>query len=215
VQWLQGIAFDILPIGASIFLAVTIVSIFVFLIAERDEQAKLFVLLFGLATLGAVSGVAGGGSRVGVVGDIIPAALGLAGGVSAYLFGVNQAKGLVASVCAAAFALALGFGYAAGAGNRSLSDVKEANIEFCRTLFSDSKTWADDKAFCRVVTSIGRECAWLFADGFSKIPELGSSTERKFQPVYDTIWNGMQARALALKGCDPVAGAPAQSAPTN
>lgn len=215
MQWLQSIAFDILPIGVSIFLAVTIVSVFVFLIAERDEQAKLFVLLFGLATLGAVSGVAGGGSRVGVVGDIIPAALGLAGGVSAYLFGVNQSKGLVASVCAAAFALALGFGYAAGAGNRSSSDVKEASVEFCRTLFSDSKTWADDKAFCRVVTSIGEECALLFADGFANIEEEGSSYEQKFNHVSNTIWNGMKERASALKDCGPIGEAPAQSAPTN
>jgi hypothetical protein len=71
---------------------------------------------------------------LGVVGDVIPAALALVGGVAAYLFGVDRSKGLVASFCAAAFALSLGIGYAAGAGNRCVTDNKAENGLLQRTL---------------------------------------------------------------------------------
>jgi len=48
-------------------------------------------ILLALALVGACAGTAGGMSRVGAVGSIVPAFLGLLGGLSIYLFGIDPA----------------------------------------------------------------------------------------------------------------------------
>lgn len=200
--WLQSVTIDLPMIAASAGISIVVVFLLTAAFTQREERSKIFVLIAGLAVLGAVSGVAGGTSRVGVVGDVIPAALGLVGGVSAYLFGVDRSKGLVASVCAAAFALSLGLGYAAGAGSRSEAEGKQARLDFCEKLLADAKIWADDRAFCRVVTVFGEECAWLLADGFSRVPEVGWTGGDKFRRTFSQIQGGFAERVRTVKDCE-------------
>lgn len=152
---LSSLTYDLPLIALSVILSVAIVGTVALLLSVKGERTNILVLIFGLATLGAVAGIAGGSSRVGVVGDVIPAALALVGGVTAYLFGVERSKGLIASFCAAAFALSLGIGYAAGAGNRSVTENKAENLAFCRALYREADLWGDDRAFCRVATIFG------------------------------------------------------------
>ncbi|SIQ43935.1 hypothetical protein SAMN05880590_104113 [Rhizobium sp. RU35A] len=199
--WLQSLTIDLPMIAASASLSSIVVFLLTLAFTQKGERSNILVLIVGLAVLGAVSGVAGGSSRVGVVGDVIPAALGLVGGVSAYLFGVDRSKGLVASVCAAAFALSLGLGYAAGAGSRTETEDKQARLDFCEKLLADAKVWADDRAFCRVVTVFGEECSWLLADGFSRVPEVGVTKEEKFKHAFGAFHAGLTERARTLTGC--------------
>ncbi|OIQ43070.1 MAG: hypothetical protein BM560_02520 [Roseobacter sp. MedPE-SWde] len=199
----QSLKFDLPIIALSVALAVLIVGVLAFFFSKPSERKSLFILIFGLATLGAVAGVAGGTSRVGVVGDVIPAALALAGGVAAYLFGVDQTKGLVASFCAAAFALALGTGYATGAGNRAVADNKDENLEFCRSLYSQSNFWKDDRSFCRMATIFGEQCNWIIADSLSKVPESATfkTTEEKFNFIHRQLNEDMKARLIHTQNC--------------
>lgn len=200
---LSSLTFDLPLIGLSVFLSVAIVGTIALFLSTEGERTSILVLIFGLATLGAVAGIAGGSSRVGVVGDVIPAALALVGGVAAYLFGVDRSKGLVASFCAAAFALSLGTGYAAGAGNRSVTDNKAENLAFCRALYQEGNVWDDDRAFCRVATIFGEQCNWLIADSMSKIPETSkfATDEAKFTYVFAQLENLMQTRIAQTPNC--------------
>lgn len=202
----QSLSFDLPILLVSIGLSVLIVGGASYLLSKPQERKSLFVLICGLATLGAVAGVAGGTSRVGVVGDVIPAALALAGGVAAYLFGVDRSQGLVASFCAAAFALALGIGYATGAGNRTVADNKADNLTFCRALFVDAEMWGDDRSFCRVASIFGDQCNWLFADSLSRVSESATfgSTEEKFQYVLAQLSQGMNTRIQSTPNCEQV-----------
>ena len=72
------------------------------------SHVQIAVLLFGVAILGATAGFAGGMSRDGAVGVIIPGALTLVGGVAIYLFGADTTKGAAVSLTAGCFALFIG-----------------------------------------------------------------------------------------------------------
>ncbi|MEP3297639.1 MAG: hypothetical protein ABJO27_14405 [Pseudoruegeria sp.] len=200
---LSSLSFDLPVIALSVGLTVVLVGFVAFLFADKEERKSLIILIFGLSTLGAVAGVAGGSSRVGVVGDVIPAALALAGGVSAYLFGVDRSKGLVASFCAAAFALSLGLGYATGAGNRSVTDNKAENLAFCRALYQQIDIWQDDRAFCRAATIFGEQCNWFIADSMSQVPETSKfkTQANKFTYVFGQLESDMQARLQQTPNC--------------
>ena len=200
----QSLKFDLPLIAISVGLSVFLVALVAYLFfPKRGEWKSLFVLIFGLATLGAIAGIAGGTSRVGVVGDVIPAALALVGGVAAYLFGIDRSQGLVVSFCAAAFALALGFGYTTGAGNREVADNKAGNLEFCRSLFLQPKIWEDDRAFCRVATIFGEQCNWMIADSLSHIPESKTfkDSATKFDFILAQLTTDMQARLSQTPNC--------------
>jgi len=183
--WFQAILADLPLLLFATASASLLVLVPIPFFLTKAEFQKLAVLIVGLAVLGAVAGVAGGTSRVGVVGDIIPAALGLVAGVSAYLFGVDQSKGIVASLCAAAFAVALGFGYAAGAGNRDVRDRFERNLAFCVDGFSNAEILNNDRAFKRFSDLFGPTCTQLIATDRAKIPDGTVSVEVKFQQIKD------------------------------
>lgn len=214
---LNSLKFDLPLIALSVVLTVLFVGVIAAFLSTRDERKSLLVLIFGLATLGAVAGIAGGSSRVGVVGDVIPAALALVGGVAAYLFGVDRTKGLVASFCAAAFALSLGIGYATGSGNRSVTENKAENLAFCRALYQQPDIWNDDRAFCRVATIFGDQCNWFIAESISQVPEklqiaVGNGAQtaiaaketeeiNKFDYVYGQLQSDMIARLEQTPNC--------------
>jgi len=66
-------------------------------------------VVLAIAALGATAGLIGGLSRLGVAGQIVPAALSLVGGVTLYVFFVERERGVIASVVTLAFASALFF----------------------------------------------------------------------------------------------------------
>ena len=89
-----------------------------------------------LALTGVISGYAGGLSRVGVVGDLVPAILALLGGVVIHLFGVDPSRGLIASFATAALVAGFFLGYAHGANKRDVLDSVSDRKTFCREVFA-------------------------------------------------------------------------------
>lgn len=167
--WIEQLGRDVPPLLASIVIAAGVVLGLAFLIVKREERTRVVVLVLGVTVIGAVAGFAGGTSRVGVVGDVIPAALTLlGGGLAVYLFGVELSKGVIASVCAAAFALALGLGYAMGAGQRGPSERYDSWLEACRTAFTSPDMLGNDAATTRVVRFFGQPCAELLASDMAQ-----------------------------------------------
>ena len=78
----------------------------------RDTWRSTVPTFCALALIGSAVGVAGGMSRIGVVGDIVPAVLGLLGVVAVYLFGIDRSKGVIASIGAVALAISFVSSYA-------------------------------------------------------------------------------------------------------
>jgi len=188
--------FPLLIFSSAFASALVLIPVAFFL--TKEEIKKLGILIVGLAVLGSVAGIAGGISRVGVVGDIIPAALGLVAGVSFYLFGVDQSKGIVASLCATAFALALGFGYAAGAGNRDIRDRFDRNLAFCSDGFSNPEILNNDRAFMRFSDLFGTTCIQMIATDRAMIPEKAISVEDKFRQIKGSMTKELDALKSGL-----------------
>ncbi|MCA0870236.1 hypothetical protein LCL97_05345 [Seohaeicola saemankumensis] len=173
-MWISGLQSDLIIVVVCTFVSIMIVG-FVAVLAVPDKDRKtLLPLMFGLAILGTIAGLAGGTSRVGVVGDIVPAALALIGSVSVYVFGVQPKNGMIVSFSAAAFALSLGLGYAAGAGKRGPIDAYDRRVAFCETLLSDAKILTSDIAMYRVAVLHGETCSNVLGTEFFQTfrPEL-------------------------------------------
>ena len=124
---------------------------------------RLGTLLFALALVGIVSGYSGGLSREAAVGDIIPAALTLLGGVAIYLFGVDQSRGTIVSIGAIAFAAALFFGFSLGSEKRNSRDAFELLQTHCLSIFREADLLADGAALALDPDSMGRVCSGVVA----------------------------------------------------
>lgn len=105
------------------------------------SKRHFLILMLSVSILGGVAGYAGGLSRVGVVGEIIPAALSLVGGVVVYVFGVNQSKGATVAVLVTAFALSLFVNYGVSAKLRQPGEKLQQRLEICTKLFADSQLY--------------------------------------------------------------------------
>ena len=133
------------------------------LLSPSEKLASMLGLIAGVSMLGLVSGYAGGLSRTAAVGDIIPAALALAGGAAAYLFGIDRSKGIIASICALAFGLSLFLGFTSSAIKRGSVEAFQNHLAFCRDVLSDADILSHDEAFVRVVSLYGQSCAGVMA----------------------------------------------------
>ncbi len=150
-----------IPAGLALFVAAAF---------DHDKDFKIaFILISGLSLIGGVAGINGGLSRVGAVGDIIPASLALIGSVSLYIFGIKSQGGPLASLCAASFAVALGFGYALGATERGKNDNFDYSVAFCSELFSDHEILASDTAYERSAQIFGQACMEVLGSKFNTI----------------------------------------------
>lgn len=168
--WIDQLVRDVPPLVATIIVSAGLVLALSYLLIAKADRTKVAVLVLGVAIVGAVAGFAGGTSRVGVVGDIIPAALVLlGGGLALHLFGVDLSKGLIASVCASAFALALGLGFAMGSGQRGPSERYATWTETCRNTFTSPDVLASDAATTRAVRFFGQPCAELLASDMARV----------------------------------------------
>ena len=116
------------------------VPVLLSLLSDKGNWRTTATLLGALSLVGAAAGIAGGMSRTGVVGDIVPAFLGLLGAVAIYLFGVDRSRGVVVSFGAVALSISLVSGYALAAQyrNSSSSDFREL-----RTICAEAYTNVD------------------------------------------------------------------------
>ena len=148
-----GIRFLVAAIvGALIPLSISFVS-------YRSDWKINGTLLTTLALVGASAGIAGGMSRTGVVGDIVPAFLGLLGAVAVYLFGVDRSKGVIASFGAVALSISLVSGYGLSAEYRAthISDYREIRA-ICATAYSDADLLSDSSALDTFESKLGEFC---------------------------------------------------------
>tara|TARA_R110002126_G_scaffold79509_1_gene197209 strand:+ start:16291 stop:16911 length:621 start_codon:yes stop_codon:yes gene_type:complete len=115
----------------------------------RDNIGSLSILMLALAVIGTTAGLSGGMSRIGVVGDIYPAALTFVGAGAAYLFGIDRTRGTIVSVCAIVFTIGLFFGYSAGADRRNVGDETRALRKVCLDALTDGDFATNEAAFNR------------------------------------------------------------------
>ncbi len=125
---------------------------------QRDEWRIIGTLLFALALVGACAGISGGMSRSAAVGDVIPAFLGVLGGVAVYLFGVDQSRGVIASFGAATLSISLLVGYASGSAFRSTPEDHRNIREHCARAYTDADLLGNNAAFQRFRNQMGASC---------------------------------------------------------
>lgn len=144
------------------FLASTLVGFLVpftlSAIWQKGATKEVGVILIALSLIGACAGTAGGMSRVGAAGSIIPAFLGLLGGLSIYLFGIDRSKGLIASLGAASIALSLIVSYTLGAKYRNIGDDHRDIRTFCAQAYTDADLLANEAAFEKFRGRMGGLC---------------------------------------------------------
>ncbi|WP_422376410.1 hypothetical protein [Roseibium sp.] len=118
----------------------------------------LALLIITMAFLGTAVGMAGGWSRVGVVGDIIPAVLGLIGGITVYLFENKGGKGVAAVPAALAFTITVFIGYQLGTENRNPTERAQVYRDMCFSALSNPELLSSDEAYCRFIDGPGQAC---------------------------------------------------------
>jgi hypothetical protein len=136
-----------LAIGFVSALAINITKIFT--VAAWRNVAMLSLLTLGVGVLGAAAGLAGGQSRTGVVGEIIPAAFVLLGGVSAYLFGVTPQRAPVVALTTIGFAVTLFAGFHSGSWRRTYVEEERELRTVCIKAMTDGAFVAQTAAFQR------------------------------------------------------------------
>lgn len=136
--------------------------------------ANGLLAIIAVTILGGITGYIGGMSRVGVVGQIMPAALGLLGAISIYIFGVKNAPNPVTFILVIGFSGSLFVGYVKGADVRSHDDSWSGYLESCKTLFFDPDVLKDEKTRVAVVEMHGKRCMHLLNGEFNEATSFNS-----------------------------------------
>ena len=155
---------------------------------DRRDIARLSLLFLCLSLLGVISGFSGGLSREAAVGDIIPAALALLGGVAVYLFGVDSTRGAVVSLATITFAVGIYYGYGLGADRRSGVESLQRFRAHCFSVFSDADLVADPGALKFQQDAIGDMCAAAIA---SEITRSGVVESKYFGALQTQVTRAM------------------------
>ncbi len=129
---------------------------------------RYLVMVLTISILGVISGYSGGMSRTGAVGDIIPAALGLLGGLSLYMFGAKPKSSVIISITVATFALSLIVGFNQSASIRSERDTYKVVQNACINLFMSPKTMNKESIEIANLTH-GKMCRSIFHSIFASI----------------------------------------------
>jgi len=98
-----------------------------------DQAFRGFGLCFGVGLFGGLAGDLGGGSRVGVAGDLVPAMFVLIGGYTAYLFREKAPTSVYLFKNLFAFIICFFVLYNASATLRQDAEA----FEFCKKVYSD------------------------------------------------------------------------------
>jgi len=151
----------------TLFVALTVLLLFLYLENRFNSDSKIVlmvkmtILLLSLSILGGVSGYSGGMSRTGVVGDIIPAVLGLLGGISVYLFGVQNNPNIVTPLAVIVFAVSLVAGFSLGTQDREKRETFSGIQKACISLFM-SHNVMDEKKLAIANREHGAICTPVF-----------------------------------------------------
>jgi hypothetical protein len=101
-----------------------------------EHRAAAFALFLANAIVGSVVGFATGLSRVAVVGEVIPAVLVFFGGFSAYLFGIDAKKGMLAALCLITFCIAFFLQVTESANLRAVAEAETRLRDVCLAQFT-------------------------------------------------------------------------------
>lgn len=104
-------------------------------------QFEAFLLVAILGTVGGLCGYLGGASRVGAVGDIVPAFIGLLAGLSAYFFGKESDHREIVAFSVLSFSVILFFGFAYGAKVRADAEFDQSFVDACQRLLFDPASY--------------------------------------------------------------------------
>ncbi|MDU8911247.1 hypothetical protein [Aestuariicoccus sp. MJ-SS9] len=172
-MWFDDVIKEVVVLATSAGISFGICAFVAAAALDDYTRNRALPALFGLSIIGAAAGITGGLSRDGAVGEIIPAALALVGSVAAYVFGVEKdtGAGARAGFAAAAFALSLSFGYAAGAARRSPTEITASRVAACDALFANALVLADKVAFRRAVDVHGWHCAGFYAGQITDVAD--------------------------------------------
>lgn len=145
-QWGASSLLSVMVVAA-VVAAISIVPIW--RIAKENEGiAAVLGALFVMALFGGMVGFHGGNSRVGVVGDVIPAVVTLVAGVAAYLFGVSERKaGPLLFPMLGCFVATLFFSYSMGSANRAGGEEAALFDEQCFEVFSNADVLGSAEGF--------------------------------------------------------------------
>lgn len=169
-------------------------------------------LIFTLALLGTAVGILGGWSRVGVVGNVVPAILTLVGALTVYLFDQKNEKTILVIVSTITFTICLFLGFVIGTQIRNPSEKHTAYRDFCLTALSNSDLLNDTQGYCRFLAGPGDQCWSTLFDNTAayKFPAI-SNTEK------EEIWGRILQQRLTherrecgarlLKQLEPVSAA--------
>ena len=139
---------------------------------NRKNKFRVLCVSMAVTILGGVAGFAGGLSRVGVVGEIIPAALTFLGGLVVYLFGLKSTdnssvnNGNVA-VLVIGFSMGLFLNYAGAAGYRDDSERKQRIVDICVKLFADPQLYSSKLMADNAGAVFWKMCDPAFKDLYS------------------------------------------------
>ena len=162
---------NFLLVSVGVSLLIWTISLVTLRDSEERSATVLAAMILTVTLLGCMTGYAGGNSRTGVVGDIIPAVLTFFGGLVVYLFGVKSKMSLLTPFLVSAFVVSLFIGYGMGAKKRQLFEIKEARREVCIEVFSDPQIIGNELALQTAVTLFGKRCEKVIA--IAHHPEYG------------------------------------------
>jgi hypothetical protein len=117
------------------------------------------VVLLAVGFTGIVVGYLGGLSRTSAVGNIVPAVLTLAGGLSVYLFGLKRPESKVTNLAFLAFVLAFFIGYSYAANLRTDDEA----FTFCRDKYTEAALISNERAFVQFNQQFHDYCTDIFA----------------------------------------------------
>lgn len=163
-QWALTSFFSMTLVGAAV--AVLAFLPVAKLAHRKRETGSVLGALFVMALFGGLVGYHGGNSRIGVVGDVIPAVITLVAGVAAYLFGVSERKpGPHLFPLLGAFIATLFLGYSMGSANRDGTQREALADEQCFKALTDVDILKSDVAFARA-QEVFQTCErWWEVDG--------------------------------------------------
>ena len=137
---------------------------------HKASVVRLAVALFSITLLGGLIGFAGGNSRVGVVGDLMPAVLTFMAGAAVYLFGISEKPPRAEMYpVVVAFSLSLFVSFALGASNRGGFQNKNFKRNTCIEIFSQADVLASDTATKNAARLFGDRCGdYVQLDGLKQ-----------------------------------------------
>lgn len=174
---IENVVFDLADVFLISFSVSLIFVILVVILYFYDKHGfsqvssyllSCIVLIISISVVGAVAGYAGGLSRTGVVGDVIPAALGLLGGLSVYLFGIQKTPTVVTPIVVVVFAVSLVAGFSAGAKNREQGETFDRVQAACFGLFMSPHTMEKSRLEL-AQKNHSAVCSAVFKETLSKI----------------------------------------------